>query len=430
MMLFSDATAMQQSLLLTALLLVLTLSLLFLFTAFGNEKRRLYGIIDIGLFLLLFATLTILANSFLRIHEGNRLGIPFTLPMWQLWCATGAAFGYLVVEAVLRYRRRDDHLGRNCVKQAMDLFPCAVCYFAPSGDVKLCNLQMHRLFHHLAQKELQTLTDLTQALSDCDERSGIIRLSNVRQTYLFPDGKVWRYSQSEITANGKVYTEALFADVTELYEKNLELHRQMAQLQKIAGELKQLSENVQTLAEERETLTAKTKLHDSMGSGLLAVRRILQQKTDSVENAAAVTQFRRAVEVLQEENSSPQYDITEFIRNAAVSGIRVEITGELPKEKDTLRLLLPILREACVNAARHADAMELYVTAEQTAETYILRIGNDGRQPEHEVIPRGGLADLGKRMAESGGSMDIQSQPDFVLTVTLPKENPKNGEKE
>ena len=423
MTLFSDAPAMQQSLLLTALLFVLILSLFSLFTAFGNEKRRLYGLIDGGLFLLLFITLTVLANSFSRIHEENRPGILFPLPLWLLWCVTGAAFVYLIVEAALRYRRRDAHLGRNCIKQAMDRFPCAVCYFSPSGDVKLCNLQMHRLFHRLAQKELQTLADLTQALGDCDERSGIIRLSDVRQTYLFPDGKVWRYAQSEITANGKVYTEALFADVTELYEKNLELHRQTAQLQKISGELKQLSENVQTLAEERETLTAKTKLHDSMGSGLLAVRRILQQKTDSTENDAAVMQFRRAVAVLQEENSSPQYDVTEFIRNAAVSGIRVDITGELPKEKAPLRLILPILREACVNAARHADATALYVAAEQTAGAYVLRIQNDGRQPEDEVVPRGGLADLGKRMAEVGGSMDIQSQPDFVLTVTLPMEH-------
>lgn len=423
MTLFSDAPAAQQSLLLTALLFVLILSLFSLCNAFGNEKRRLYGLIDGGLFLLLFVALTVLANSFSRIHEQNRPGISFPLPLWLLWCATGAVFVYLVVEATLRYRRRDAYLSRNCVKQAMDRFPCAVCYFAPSGDVKLCNLQMHRLFHRLAQKELQTLTDLTQALGDCDERSGIIRLSDVRQTYLFPDGKVWRYSQSEVTANGKVYTEALFADVTELYEKNLELHRQTAQLQKISEELKQLSENVQTLAEERETLTAKTKLHDSMGSGLLAVRRILQQKTDSTENAAAVMQFRRAVAVLQEENSSPQYDVTEFIRNAAVSGIRVEITGELPKEKALLRLILPILREACVNAARHADATALYVTAEQTAKAYVLRIQNDGRQPASEVIPRGGLADLEKRMAETGGSMGIQSQPDFVLTVTLPMEN-------
>ena len=430
MMLFSEASSAQQSLLLTTLLFVLILSLFSLFTAFGNEKRRLYGLIDTGLFLLLFVALTVLATGFSRIHEENRAGIPCPLPMWLLWCMTCAAFVYLILEAVVRYRRRDALLSRNCIKQAMDMFPCAVCYFAPSGDVKLCNLQMHRLFHRLAQKELQTLTDLTQALNDCDERSGIIRLSEVRQTYLFPDGKVWRYSQNEVAANGRTYTEALFADVTELYEKNLELHRQTAQLQKIAGELRQLSANVQTLAEERETLVAKSKLHDLMGSGLLAIRQILRQKATSAENAAAVERFRRAVGVLQEENSSPQYDIAEFVRDAAVSGIQVEISGELPKEKELLRLILPLLREACVNAARHADATVLYVSAEQTENAHVLQIGNDGKQPECEVVPSGGLAEFQKRMSEAGGGLKIQSQPVFQLTVTLPTDKMTNGEGE
>lgn len=333
---FPEASSAQQSLLMTALLAVLIFDIFSLFTAFSNEKRRLYGLIDSGLFLLLFVTLTVLANSFYKIHEENSRGILFPLPMWLLWCVTGAAFVFLIIENIVRYRGRNERLDSGCVKQAMDMLPCAVCYFAPSGDVKLCNLQMHRLFHCMAQKELQTMDDLAQALGECDDNSRIVRLSDVRQTYLFPDGKVWRYSQSQVIANGTTYTEALFSDVTELYEKNLELHRQAEQLQKIAGELKQLSENVQTLAEEREILTAKTRLHDSMGSGLLAIRWILQQKTDSSENNAAVMQFRRAVEALQEENISQQYDVSEFIQDAAVSGICVEITGELPKEKTML----------------------------------------------------------------------------------------------
>ena len=430
MTLFSEAASAWQSLLLMALLAALILSLLSLIADFGSEKSRRCGWIDTGVFLLLFAALTVLANIFSQMHEENQAVSSLPLPMWLLWCMTGAAFLYFGIEAVVRLRKRDERLSRNCVKQAMDRFPCAVCYFAPSGDVKLCNLQMHRLFHQMAQKELQALGDLTQALAKCDEESGIIRLSEVRQTYLFPDGKVWRYSQSEVAAAGITYTEALFTDVTELYEKNVELHRQTAQLQKIAQELKQLSDNAQTLAQERENLIAKSRLHDLMGSGLLAIRQILRQKTTSAKNAAAVRQFRRAIGILQEENISPQYDVTEFIRDAAVSGIRVEITGELPEEKTLLRLILPLLREACVNAARHADASALYVAVEQTANALVLRITNDGNRPEGAVVPRGGLADFDRRIAEAGGSMKIQSQPAFALTVTLPTGKEKNGEKE
>ena len=50
---------------------------------------------------------------------------------------------------------------------------------------------------------------------------------------------------------------------------------------------------------------------------------------------------------------------------------------------------------------------------------------NDGRPPEEEVIPRGGLADLGKRLAEEGGRMEIRSRPVFELTVTLPADGLK-----
>ena len=427
---FSQADPAQQSLLMSALLIVLIVSLFSLIAAFGSEKRKLHGLIDTGLFLLLFVTLTKLANLFSRIHAGEPTEDSFPLPMGLLWCATGAAIGYLIYEAIMRYRKRDAHLSRNCVKQAMDLFPCAVCYFAPSGEVKLCNLQMHRLFHRLAQKELQNLDDLTQTLGGCDDKSGVILLSDVRQTYLFPDGTVWRYAQSEIVAKGVTYTEALFSDVTELYEKNLELHRQTAQLQTIAQEPKRLSDNVQTLAEERETLVVKSKLHDLMGSGLLAIRQILRQKTTSAENAAAVMQFRRAVGILQAENVRPQYDAAAFIRDAALSGIRVEITGALPKEKRLLRLLLPMLREACVNAARHADATTLYVAALQTERAVTLRITNDGNPPAGEVVPRGGLAVFGRRIAAAGGRMEIRSQPAFMLTVTLPTETQENREEE
>ena len=58
-----------------------------------------------------------------------------------------------------------------------------------------------------------------------------IREENV---FLFPDGKAWQYFENEvIIADGKVYTEAVFNDVTELYEKRQELKRQSRELKKM-----------------------------------------------------------------------------------------------------------------------------------------------------------------------------------------------------
>lgn len=78
------------------------------------------------------------------------------------------------------------------------------------------------------------------------------------------------------------------------------------------------------------------------------------------------------------------------------------------------------MREACINAARHADATAMYVVSEQTEAAVTLHITNDGRQPEGDITPRGGLVYLEKQITRAGGRMEIQSQPEFLLTVTLP----------
>ena len=314
---------------------------------------------------------------------------------------------------------------RIAVKEALDTLPAAVCYFNTSGTVKLCNTVMYDLFRKITQSDLQSYDELKEALDGCDRSTGIIRDGNV---FLFPDGRAWQYFAEKVkTADGKEYTEAVFSNVTELYEKRQELKRQSRELKKMYQELKILSENVQEAAREQEILNMKSQLHDQMNMGVAAIRQILRQNTTSEKNAAAVIQFRRAIRVLQEENAYPQDDVAELIKDAAVSGIQVKITGDLPDTKDTLSMLLLVMREACVNAARHADAAILHVTAKQTEADVTLRITNDGKQPEENITPRGGLADLGKMIVGAGGRMEIQSRPIFMLTVTLPVCKQKTG---
>lgn len=323
-------------------------------------------------------------------------------------------------------RLKDRYELRVAVKEALDTLPAAVCYFTPSGTVKLCNRAMYALFRRITQSDLQSFYELKEALEGCDQSTGIIREGNV---FLFPDGKAWQYSAEEVkTTDGKVYIEAVFSDVTELHEKRQELKRQSRELKKMYRELKLLSENVQEATREQEILNMKSRLHDQMNMGVAAIRQMLRQNTTSEENAAAVTQFRRAIQVLQEENAYPQDDVTEFMRDAAVSGMEVKITGKLPEKEELIHLLLPVMREACVNAARHADAATLYIRAEQSGDAVTLRMTNDGKQPKGEIVPRGGLADLEKMLAEAGGTMQIQSQPVFMLTVTLPVGRQKTGQ--
>ena len=46
---------------------------------------------------------------------------------------------------------------------------------------------------------------------------------------------------------------------------------------------------------------------------------------------------------------------------------------------------------------------------------------NNGIPPERPVTETGGLAVLRKTVEDSGGSMSIQSEPTFLLSISIPK---------
>ena len=412
-----------QSILLAALFLTLILSLFLLIVSFTGYRDKRNRYMNMPIFLFLFILLSELTNAFLRMNEGLEYKTWLPLPLWLLWCIVASADFLLIWEIVRLRRLKRQELSRDSVKQAMDLLPSGICYFTPSGSVKLCNMQMHILFRTLSQSDLQTLTELQDALAHCDAGSGVIRLSHERQTYLFPDGKAWRYRQNVVTdEDGAVYTETIFSDMTELYHKKLELKEQIKQLNAISRELKLLSDNVLILTREKEVLSAKTKLHDYMGAGLIAMRQILRHN-QTEEAANAIELLRQAVSAIKNDNTYPQgrSELDGFMHDAEAIGIKVNLSGELPEQEELRCVMILAMRECLTNSVRHAGATALHVAVEKNGDSFSMKITNDGKAPETEVVPKGGLHNLYRHIADCGGTMEIQWKPVFVLTVVLPE---------
>lgn len=412
-----------QSILLAALFLTLILSLFLLIVSFTGYRDKRNRYMNMPIFLFLFILLSELTDAFSRMNEGLEYKTWLPLPLWLLWCIVAAADFLLIWEIVRLRRLKRQELSRDSVKQAMDLLPSGICYFTPSGSVKLCNMQMHILFRTLSQSDLQTLTELQDALAHCDAGSGVIRLSHERQTYLFPDGKAWRYRQNVVTdEDGAVYTETIFSDMTELYHKKLELKEQIKQLNAISRELKLLSDNVLILTREKEVLSAKTKLHDYMGAGLIAMRQILRHN-QTEEAANAIELLRQAVSAIKNDNTYPQgrSELDGFMHDAEAIGIKVNLSGELPEQEELRCVMILAMRECLTNSVRHAGATALHVAVEKNGDSFSMKITNDGKAPETEVVPKGGLHNLYRHIADCGGTMEIQWKPVFVLTVVLPE---------
>lgn len=420
---FVQSSSVSQSLVMIFLFLTMLLFLFQVITLIGRHNHRGWNVVHLSGFAALFILLVQVQTAYQQIQDGRPLSAWANTPMWLLWSIGIAVDSLLLLEALRLHKTKACSLGRDSIKEGMDQLPIGICYFTSGGVVKLCNLQMHRLFRTLAGRDLQQLKELQEALECCGSETRVVCISKERQTYRFPDGMVWRYRESQVTdSSGIFYTEAVFSDITEQYHRNLELQAQTEKLKEVSRKLRRLSENVLILAKEREVLTAKTKLHDQMGAGLTAARKALQQQT--LETADSVRLLRQAVSAVKRDNAYPpeKNELAKFLQDAHTIGVQVHLSGELPEHEEAASAAILAMRECLTNGVRHAGATELWIELREADGCILLRITNDGVPPEREIVPKGGLHNLYRCVMDCGGEMKIQSRPTFALTITLPKQ--------
>ena len=107
------------------------------------------------------------------------------------------------------------------------------------------------------------------------------------------------------------------------------------------------------------------------------------------------------------------------MQDAEAIGIKVNLSGELPEQEELRRVMILAMRECLTNSVRHAGATAIHITVEKKGDSVSVTITNDGRPPEAEVVPKGGLLNLYRHIIACGGTMEIQSKPSFALTVVL-----------
>ena len=73
----------------------------------------------------------------------------------------------------------------NAIKESFDQLPTAVCFFDNLGGIVLCNRQMYRLSQYLFQSDMQYLGEVKISLASPPD--GVVRLSDMADTYRFPD---------------------------------------------------------------------------------------------------------------------------------------------------------------------------------------------------------------------------------------------------
>lgn len=304
------------------------------------------------------------------------------------------------------------------LKESFDNLPVGLCFFDQNGIAVLCNRQMQRLFHLLAGHDLQALPDLRALLDGYP-----VTAPGHPDILLTPGIGAWRFTLCTVEAGGAAYTQAIVADVTELYRARQELQKDNRRLAADGERIRRLMAGMKDVIRDEEIVSAKIRVHKQVGDGLVKIRRLLVQRRPTAE--LDVSDWRRAIRLLQRDNRTPDLPERENLdalrKTAREMGVAVRLTGVLPAEPAAHELMLLAIRECVTNTVRHAGGDEVYAACAQTAQGASIRIVNNGRPPQGAIVEHGGLGSLRGRVEQAGGTMTIETAPRFALTVTVPE---------
>lgn len=321
---------------------------------------------------------------------------------------------------------RRERIGRASIKESLDNLPSGICFADQSGLVILSNKQMYRLCYTLMGMDLQHISELLDALEK--PQASIQSVGADTNVYRFPEGKVWKFTQSSITdADGNAYTQVLAVDVTALYEKGDELEQENRRLEEVNARARNLYAQLDDIVREEENFAVKTHVHDEMGELLGLTRNMLTQRELPPERLKALGKRWEHIgdtlgAVGKQDGDAFDSDKTlaELTERIAGIGVALHVRGEFPQKSGAAYLLTAAVRECAINTVRHAKGSEMTVELTKTPHALTASITNDGLTPAGEVVEGGGLSALRRRIEGAGGSMQVESTPRFRLVITLP----------
>ncbi len=326
-------------------------------------------------------------------------------------------YGFFVLYREAQYRK--NILTRTAIKEGIEKISSGLCFYEESGRVVLMNHRIDTLCHEIVGRDLQNAALFWEILSGGEILETVERLSDGENpSFRLADGSVWAFSREDL--GGIIQLAA--GDITGLQAINDELKEKNTALAALNKRLREYGENVDELTRSKERLEIKVHIHRELGQTLLASRQYLLD--DDGTHSAPIDGWQRNIAMLRKEAEMPQDEnpMAMLTRTVKTMGMNLSIEGEMPEEEWLQNLFVQAASEALINAINHANATTLFVRFSGETDTYTAQLRNDGTKPEAEIVEGGGLGSLRRKIEGAGGEMTVTHIPEFILTVTLPKE--------
>ncbi len=203
-------------------------------------------------------------------------------------------------------------------------------------------------------------------------------------------------------------------------------------------------------AVERERTRIARDMHDEVGTSLTQVTLLAELALGDREPAAAAERLGEVVKISRQTVASldelvwsvnPVNDtlagLLDHLAQCVLDGLaplgitcRIDMPESPPPATapaDFRRHVLLMVKEACANLARHAEADEAWFTAAVRHGWLQLRLSDDGRGRPADLVPGQGIANMRRRAEALGGSCTIEDRAGGGTVVTFELPLPQAG---
>ena len=102
-------------------------------------------------------------------------------------------------------------------------------------------------------------------------------------------------------------------------------------------------------------------------------------------------------------------------------GVRLEQIGHLPEAPAVAEAFVAICREAATNAVKHGQAHNVRIVFEESGDSYMLRVTNDGLAGPNDFHEGTGLPSIREAVGAIGGTCQVTATQPFTLEAVVPR---------
>ncbi|MGN1227697.1 MAG: sensor histidine kinase, partial [Christensenellales bacterium] len=301
------------------------------------------------------------------------------------------------------------------LKEALDGLKTAVM-FESEFNVVYENLAMKNLLEKLDINKKQSSLEIWKNLKS-RQGSKIVDEQNI---LVFLDERVYSFS---IIKQSKIQIIAF--NITEEYLTTLEIENKQVELKVKQFEILKLIKNLDKIEREKEVLRLKSKLHDIIGQRLFILHNVLDiidEKTFDLNN------IKNMLKTMIGEIDNDEDFETKNMQNSIITafemiGFNIVISGQMPREIQTAKALINIIRECATNAIRHANATKLFVNISNDK----IEIFDNGKFANQTIIEGTGIKGMRLNAEMLCGELFISNDNGFKVVIEMKKTNYKTN---